>query len=103
MGIARDQEDPKPAYLTTLGTALLNLRRHRDALKVFDKAVQLEPDDPGLWSNFGDALVEAGHVADALVCFGRAFQTDPRWRAIEDSRTFSELAAETAWQVRSIS
>jgi tetratricopeptide (TPR) repeat protein len=41
------RKDPKPAYLTTLGTALLNLRRHHDALKVFDKAVQLEPDDPG--------------------------------------------------------
>jgi len=72
------RKDPKPAYLTTLGTALLNLGRHHDALKVFDKAVQLQPDDAGLWSNFGDALVEAGLAADALICFQRAFQIDPR-------------------------
>jgi tetratricopeptide (TPR) repeat protein len=72
------RKDPKPAYLTTLGTALLNLRRHDDALKVFDKAVQLKPDDPELWSNFGEALVEAGRLADAVTCFGRALQIDPR-------------------------
>ena len=72
------RKDPRPAYLTTLGTALLNLGRHDEALKVFDKAVQLKPDDAGLWSNFGDALVEAGRVADALVCFARAVQMDPR-------------------------
>jgi tetratricopeptide (TPR) repeat protein len=71
------RKDPKPAYLTTLGTTLLNLGRHHDALQVFDKAVQLKSDDPGLWSNFGDALVEAGRTADALICFGRAFQIDP--------------------------
>jgi tetratricopeptide (TPR) repeat protein len=71
------RNDPKPAYLTTLGTALLHLRRHDDALKVFDKAVQLEPDDPGLWSNLGEALIEAGRLADALACFSRALQIDP--------------------------
>jgi tetratricopeptide (TPR) repeat protein len=76
------RKDPKPAYLTTLGTTLLNLRRHDDALKAFDKAVQLKPDDPGSWSNFGEALVEAGRPVDAVACFGRALQIDPRrWDA----------------------
>jgi tetratricopeptide (TPR) repeat protein len=74
--------DPKPTYLTTLGTALLNLRRHDDALKVFDQAIQLKPDDADPWSNFGDALVEAGCAADAILCFRRAFEIDPyRWNA----------------------
>jgi tetratricopeptide (TPR) repeat protein len=74
--------DPKPAYLTTLGTALLNLAKHDDALKVFEKAVQLEPDDAGLWSNFGEALVLAGRGPDAVACFKRAFEIDPDcWNA----------------------
>ena len=72
------RKDPTPAYLTTLGTALLNLSRHDDALKVFDKAVQLKPDDPGLWSNLGDALIQAGRPADAASCLARALQIDPR-------------------------
>src|SRR5262249_34029927 len=31
------RRQPRPAYLTLLGTALLNLKRHDDALRVFDK------------------------------------------------------------------
>src|SRR5690349_20903345 len=37
--------DPLPDYLTTLGTALLNAGRRDDAVSVFDKAIQLRPDD----------------------------------------------------------
>ena len=76
------RKDPKPVYLTTLGTALLNLKRHDDALKVFDKAVQIKPDDPELWSNFGEALAEAGRAVDAAACLRKALQIDPRrWDA----------------------
>jgi tetratricopeptide (TPR) repeat protein len=82
MGFARDQEGPKLTYLTTLGTALVNLGHQEDALKVFDKAVQLKPDDAGLWSNFGDALVLAGRAPDAILWFKRAFEIDPGcWNA----------------------
>ncbi|HLG83344.1 MAG TPA: tetratricopeptide repeat-containing glycosyltransferase family protein [Bradyrhizobium sp.] len=70
--------DAKPAYLTTLGTALLNLGRRDDAVRVFDAAVQLKPDDAGLWSNLANALIEAGHVSDALLCLARAHQLDPQ-------------------------
>lgn len=72
------RHDAKPAYLTTLGMALLNLGRREDAVRVFDKAVQLKPDDAGLWSNLASALIEAGHVSDALLCLGRAHELDPQ-------------------------
>src|SRR5258708_5160736 len=39
------RREPRPAYLASLGTALLNQGRREDALKTFDKAVQLKPDD----------------------------------------------------------
>jgi Flp pilus assembly protein TadD len=71
------RHDVKPTYLTTLGTALLNLGRRDDAVKVFDAAVQLKADDAGLWSNLANALIEAGHVSDALLCLARAHQLDP--------------------------
>src|SRR6201993_1979454 len=72
------RNDAKPAYLTTLGTALLNLGRRDDAVRVFDKAVQLKPDDASLWSNLANGLIEAGHVLDALLCLARAHQLQPR-------------------------
>ena len=35
--------EPKPEYLASLGTTLLRQGRYEEALKVFDKAVQLGP------------------------------------------------------------
>jgi Flp pilus assembly protein TadD len=72
------RRDPRPDYLTTLGTALLNAGRHGEAVNVFDKAVQLKPDDAGLWSDLGDALIAAGRACDAVLCFKRTFQLDPQ-------------------------
>jgi Flp pilus assembly protein TadD len=72
------RNDAKPAYLTTLGTALLNLGRRDDAVRVFDKAVQLKPDDATLWSNLAHALIESGRIPDALLCRARAHQLDPQ-------------------------
>jgi tetratricopeptide (TPR) repeat protein len=69
--------EPKPAYLSTLGIALLNLERHDEALKVLDAAVQLAPDDAGLWSTLGEALIVAGRTSDALPCLQRALEIDP--------------------------
>jgi Flp pilus assembly protein TadD len=70
----RKQSDP--AYLTTLGTALRGQGRGDEALQVFDKAVQMKPDDGGLWSILGNALVEAGRLPDALMCFRHALSLD---------------------------
>lgn len=70
--------DPKPLYLTSLGTALLAQARFEQALQVFDKAVQLKPDDADLWRNLGVALVEAGRPADANLAFQHALRLNPR-------------------------
>jgi Flp pilus assembly protein TadD len=69
--------DPRPDYLTTLGTALLNAGRPGDAVNVFDKAVRLRPDDAGLWSDLGDALVVVGRASEAALCFKRTLDLDP--------------------------
>ena len=70
--------DVKPAYLTTLGTALRKLGRSDDAVRVFDKAVQLKADDATLWNNLAHALIEGGHVSDAMLCLARAHQLEPQ-------------------------
>jgi tetratricopeptide (TPR) repeat protein len=76
------RSDPRPEYLLTLGRTLQLQGRHEDALKTFDKAVQLRPDDAELWKNLGSALIEVKRPQDALLSFQQALKLNPRhWNA----------------------
>lgn len=80
------RKDPKPSYLTTLGTALQRSGRLEEASKVFDKAVQLKPDDAALWANLGGVLEELKRPSEAVLCFQHALKLDPHhldaaWRS----------------------
>jgi tetratricopeptide (TPR) repeat protein len=76
------RRDPKPLYLTNLGTALLAQSRFEEALRVFEKALQLKSDDAELWTNLGRALVEAGRPEDAIPTFQHALRLNPQhWDA----------------------
>jgi tetratricopeptide (TPR) repeat protein len=75
-------KDPKPLYLTTLGTALLNEQRHNEAIATFEKAIQLTPNDADSWKNLGIALVESQRPADAILAFQHAVRLNPQhWEA----------------------
>jgi tetratricopeptide (TPR) repeat protein len=79
------RQDPKPEYLSSLGTALRHLGRREQALNAFDKAVQLKPDDADLWKNLGSVLVELERPADALLSFQHALKLDARhWSAANE-------------------
>ena len=54
------RQDPRPEYLASLGNTLQRQGRHEDALKAFDKAVQLRPDDADLWKDLGGGLPNCG-------------------------------------------
>ena len=76
------RQDPRPEFLSSLGITLQALRRHEEALNVFDKAVQLKPGDAGLWKQLGGALVELQRPADALLSLQHASKLDPQdWDA----------------------
>ena len=72
------RQDPKPAYLASLGTALQQQERYEEALKVLDKAVQLKPDDAELWRHLGDILVQLERFDQALLIFQHVLKLDPR-------------------------
>jgi protein O-GlcNAc transferase len=75
---------PKPVYLTSLGTALLNQGRRDEALAAFDKAVQLAPDDASLWRHLGNALAEVGRPAEAILSYQQAAKLNPQhWDAAQ--------------------
>ncbi|HEY3677530.1 MAG TPA: tetratricopeptide repeat protein, partial [Bradyrhizobium sp.] len=71
------RQDPRPEYLSNLGFALQQAERHEEALNVFDKAVQLKPDDAALWRNLGDTLMELQRTDEALLSFEHALKLDP--------------------------
>jgi cytochrome c-type biogenesis protein CcmH/NrfG len=71
------RQEPKPEYLTSLGTALLHQGRGEEALKTFDKAVQLRPDCAESWKNLGDVLLKLERPDEALLSFQHALKLDP--------------------------
>jgi tetratricopeptide (TPR) repeat protein len=72
------RQSPRTEYLSTLGITLKQMGRLSDALNVFDKAVQLKPDDAELWKHLGGVLTALDRPADALLSFQHALQLDPR-------------------------
>ncbi|HLI98127.1 MAG TPA: tetratricopeptide repeat protein, partial [Bradyrhizobium sp.] len=94
-------QDPQPEYLVSLGTALLRRGRHEEAVKAFDKAVQLRPRDAALWKQLGDALLELQRYNDALLSFQHTIKLDPRHQyaayksgvLLNDARRFEEAIA----------
>ena len=71
------KQEPKPEYLTSLGNTLLEQGRGEEALKTFDKAVQLRPDSAELWKNLGDVLAKLERPDEALLCYQHALKLDP--------------------------
>jgi tetratricopeptide (TPR) repeat protein len=80
------RQDPQPVYLSSLGTALQRQGRHEEALKTFDKAVQLKPDDAELWINLSNVLVDLDRPGEAVLGFQHALKLNPsRWEAANKS------------------
>src|SRR5277367_4756844 len=71
-------QEPKPDYIASLATTLLKQGRREEALKAFDKAVQLKPDDAALWKQMGDALLELQRYDHALLSFQHVLKLNPR-------------------------
>ena len=80
------RHNPKTEYFSSLGLTLKQLGRLEEALKVFDKAVQLRPDDAELWKHLGGVLLALERRAEALLSYQHALKLDPRhWEAAYQS------------------
>jgi tetratricopeptide (TPR) repeat protein len=72
------RQDPRPQHLWTLGTALQRQGRYEDALKAFDKAIQIKPDLAASWTNLASVLIDLERPDEALLSFAHALKLDPR-------------------------
>ncbi|MGD0847646.1 tetratricopeptide repeat protein [Bradyrhizobium sp.] len=71
------RQQPRAEYLSSLGTTLRQQGRFDEALKALDKAVQLKPEDAGLWINLGTILVDLERSNEALLAFQHVLTLDP--------------------------
>ena len=71
------RQDPKPEYLASLAATLQQQGRLEEALQVFDKAVQLRPDDAKGWINLGKILEELNRPDEALLSLQHALKLNP--------------------------
>jgi tetratricopeptide (TPR) repeat protein len=80
------RKNPKTDYLTSLGSVLQKQGRRDEALAVFNKAIQLQPNDADLWSNIGKAHAEMGRPEDAIQYFQQAIKLNPdHWDTADKS------------------
>jgi len=78
-----NQADPKTDYLASLGTALQQQGLHEEALKAFDKAVLIRPDDAELWTQLANAFVLLQRPDPAILNYEHALKLNPRyWYAV---------------------
>ncbi len=68
---------PKPEYLSNLGIALRRLQRYEEALKAFDKAIQLKADDAELWVRRSNVLLDLKRPTEALPGFRQVLELNP--------------------------
>ena len=76
------RQEVKLQYLVALGMVLRNQGRFEEALKAFDRAVQLKPDAVELWKLLGHVLVSLNRPDQAALNFQHALVLNPRdWDA----------------------
>jgi tetratricopeptide (TPR) repeat protein len=71
------QRDLKTDYLGSLGIALEQQGLYTEAFNALERAVQLRPDDIGLWIQHGNTLLKLGRRSECLTSYQHALKLDP--------------------------
>ena len=83
---AKLEKDPDNADgWVMLARTYYALQRNDDAVKAFDRATRLRPDDAGLLADYADALAstQGGIAGEPLALVERALKADPtQWKAL---------------------
>ena len=73
------------AHASTKALSLASLGRFDDAIKCYDRALELNPDDADTYINKGTVLEKLGYDEEAKTCYNRATQLK-----FQDAGTSSE-------------
>jgi tetratricopeptide (TPR) repeat protein len=67
------------AFWNNKGGSLAALGQHKEAIRCYDTALEIDPQSHKTWNNMGSALSALGRSKEALECFDRALEIDPRF------------------------
>jgi tetratricopeptide (TPR) repeat protein len=73
------RQTSKVEYVSGLGTALQRQGRIEEALKAFDNAVSLQPENAVHWKNLGAILIDLDRPDEALLSLQRALDLHPEY------------------------
>ena len=73
------------------GLAHLQARHYSDALRDFDRAIEINPRDVSAWVGRGTLLARTGGMERALVELGRAIEIDPSYADAYAKRCFAKM------------
>ncbi len=73
------RQTSKVEYVSALGTALQRQGRLEEALKAFDKAASLQPDNAVHWKNLGAILIDLDRPDEALLSLRQALNLHPQY------------------------
>jgi serine/threonine protein kinase len=68
------------------GASLDSLGRHEEAIRCFDKSLELEPRAEAAWSNKGVSLASLRRYEEAIHCFDKALELDPHYATAWDNK-----------------
>lgn len=69
--------NPGTSILQFLGLISMELGHYQEALQSFNQAIQMNPEDPFLWSGFAQAFEAVGDINQASGCYQKALGIDP--------------------------
>jgi len=86
------------AYWNAKGASLAALGRHEEAVRHYDKALEIDPRCAPAWNNKGVSLQGVGRHEEAIHCLDKALQIDPRFmlawnskgKSLNDVRRYEE-------------
>ena len=82
---ALDKEDDSSGYpfshdadqWSNKGSSLADLGRYEEAIKCYDKAIELRPNDTAVWYSKGNALLILNRYVQAITCYNKVLELNP--------------------------
>jgi len=75
--LEKQEEADEPEILWNKADVLGHLGKNKEALKEYEKMLEIDPDDPSLWWGKSDELLELGKTDEALKMCEKGLEIDP--------------------------